>query len=118
LALTVALSGWDAPRQSSIDPVPRLQPSLPTDTTDGFASLAPSGQATVTTTGSAGYRFPIWTPDGRGRIQPALSLQYDGRRGDGQLGLGWMLTGLGAIERCARINALRGGPQPVAYEDD
>ena len=118
LALVAAFPGCGTPRQSSIDSVPRLQPSLPTDTTDGFASLAPSGQATVTTTGSAGFRFPIWTPDGRGRIQPALSLQYDGRRGDGLLGLGWILTGLGAIERCARINALPGGPQPVAYEDD
>ena len=68
----------------------------------------------VSTTGSAQYNIPIWAPPGPRGIQPNLSLFYDSRSPIGPLGIGWSITGLGAITRCNKTVAQDTTAAPVA----
>ena len=68
----------------------------------------------VAGSGSALYDVPIWAPPAVGPLQLKLSLSYSSRGSDGPLGVGWGISGLSAIARCARTWAQDGGnPQPV-----
>jgi RHS repeat-associated protein len=46
----------------------------------------------VSPEGSAISNIKLWVPRGRAGMQPALSFQYDSRRGNGLLGVGWSLN--------------------------
>lgn len=90
--------------------------------TAAFAA-APSGQAAmgrtagafnVSPTGAATYSIPIWMPKGPNGVQPNLSIAYDSNSGDGTMGPGWFLSGLGAISRCNKTWAQDGAPSAVA----
>lgn len=72
------------------------------------------GQFGVSGSGSAQYSIPIWAPPGPRGVQPRVSLVYDSRSGISSLGLGWSLTGLGAISRCNLTYAQDAAPAPVA----
>src|SRR5262249_36502506 len=50
--------------------------------------------------GSASYSIPIVVAPGRAGMQPALSINYSSRGGNGEMGMGWSLSGLSAIHRC------------------
>jgi RHS repeat-associated protein len=58
------------------------------------------GKFDVRPTGAAGYRIPIWTPDGPQGLQPDLALQYDSQVRFANAGIGWALTGISSVERC------------------
>jgi RHS repeat-associated protein len=72
------------------------------------------GQFVVSQTGSAHYSIPIWTPPGPRGVQPHLALTYDSQSGIDTLGIGWHLSGLGAITRCTKTYAQDTVPVPVA----
>jgi RHS repeat-associated protein len=71
--------------------------SAPAMITPGQYSVSPSGAFT--------YSVPIAVPPGTSGMVPALSLEYSTQSGDGLLGLGWTLSGLPSISRCARTLA-------------
>jgi hypothetical protein len=73
-----------------------------------------AGNFDVSSTGSAQYSIPIWTPPGPRGIQPNLALVYDSHSGIGPLGIGWQVTGLGAVTRCNKTYAQDTTPAPVA----
>ena len=50
-------------------------------------------------TGDSSYTLPIVTPPGANGVGPNLSLTYSSSGGDGMIGEGWSLQGLGSIER-------------------
>ena len=58
-------------------------------------------------TGAATYSFPIWTPPGRGGLQPSVSLSYNSQTVDsatkrtqaGIAGMGWSLSAKMGIQR-------------------
>jgi RHS repeat-associated protein len=66
------------------------------------------GAASVGATGSAQYVIPIWVPPGTAGMQPNLALTYDHRSTNTLLGIGWDLSGLSQISRCARTWAQDG----------
>ena len=92
-------------------------PLVPTDTSNGLAVGATAGGGDVSYDGAAQYRVPLWLPPGRAGIQPDLALAYNSRYGNGLLGVGWSLTGLPRITRCARTFAQDGGARAIGFVD-
>jgi RHS repeat-associated protein len=91
--------------QTALDKVAPLE-AAPHRPTDQVGKLP--GSFSVSQNGSASYAMPIEVPPGRGGMEPKLALQYDSSAGAGFVGLGWSLTGLPAVTRCAKIYAIDG----------
>jgi len=82
---------------------------LPSPTRMPAAAVgAMAGELHITLDGAAEYEVPIAVPPGRRGMQPALSLKYSSRQGNGALGVGWVITGVSEIRRC-RPTPLRDG---------
>jgi hypothetical protein len=58
------------------------------------------GSFRVTETGASEYRIPIQVPAGVAGLEPKLALVYNSQAANGQVGMGWGLSGLSAITRC------------------
>ena len=69
--------------------------------------------------GVASLNVPFPIPQGRGGMQPDLSVTYssDGNS-NGVLGLGWNLTGLSAITRCAATYAQDDFPGAINFDNN
>ncbi|MFE4925420.1 FG-GAP-like repeat-containing protein, partial [Streptomyces sp. NPDC056661] len=63
------------------------------------------GSVSVGDSGVAGYEIPLRVVAGRGDFQPRLSLRYSSQAGNGQVGVGFSLTGLSQVSRCPRTVA-------------
>jgi RHS repeat-associated protein len=75
------------------------------------------GQFSVSDDGAAHYDLPLWTPPGRGGLEPELSLSYHSRSGNGLAGVGWSLRGFTSrITPCPRTVAQDGVLDPVKYD--
>ncbi len=72
----------------------------PTGSIAGTFSISDSGQAQ--------YTVPLVLPPGRAGMSPFLSLAYNSAGGNGDVGLGWSLTGLPKIASCAETIAQDG----------
>lgn len=73
------------------------------------------GEFSVDATGTANYRIPIEVPPGVAGMQPDLALLYSSRAGNGQLGVGWSISGLSAVTRCPKTIAQEGSAGTVTY---
>ncbi len=74
------------------------------------------GQFQVSESGAATYTIPIQVPLGVGGMEPKLSLNYSSQSGNGLLGVGWSLGGLGGVSRCPRTIAQDGVRGGVNYD--
>ena len=84
-------------------------------TSDALAAMGrTAGNFAVSATGAAQYSIPLWTPSGPNGIQPSLAITYNSQSGIGPLGVGWSVSGLGAITRCNKTYAQDTTPAPVA----
>lgn len=100
----------------SYDPskVANPSPTVPA----GAARNAPiRGEVSVSDMGTAEYEIPFEVVAGRGGFQPSLSIRYTSNGGNGPLGVGFALTGLSQISRCARTVAEDGVALGVRLDD-
>ncbi|MCC7049395.1 MAG: hypothetical protein IT562_21985, partial [Alphaproteobacteria bacterium] len=66
--------------------------------------------------GAAAYSIPIAVPPGTGGMEPKLTLTYSSQAGNGDVGVGWSLSGLPVVSRCARTMAQDGVVGGVNYD--
>ncbi|MEO8018728.1 MAG: FG-GAP-like repeat-containing protein [Pseudomonadota bacterium] len=74
---------------------------------------ATPASADVSQNGAASYSIPIELPRGTAGLTPELSLAYSSSAGNGLVGVGWNLAGLGMIARCPKTLAQDGVVQGV-----
>ncbi len=72
----------------------------------------------VSSSGAFQFQVPIVVPVGRNGVQPSLSLSFSSASGNGPLGVGWNLSGLGAISRCGRTIATDGVKGGVLHDQN
>jgi RHS repeat-associated protein len=72
-----------------------------------------AGSFAVDAFGHANYSIPIWAPRGPNGLQPSIALTYNSSQGNGDVGVGWTLSGISAITRCNRTVAQDGYDMPV-----
>ena len=82
------------------------------------AQMVTPGQFQVTESGAASHTIPIQVPPGIGGMEPKLSLNYSSQSGNGLLGMGWNLGGLGGVGRCPRTPAQDGVRGGVNYDNN
>ena len=70
--------------------------------------------------GIASYSIKIDVPPGVGGMDPELSLDYSSSAGNGYMGMGWNIGGLGSISRCPQNKATDGKDHAfgVKYNDE
>ena len=73
------------------------------------------GDFSVSSGGSANYRIPIQIPPGVAGMEPRLNLIYDSQSDNGSLGVGWSLSGLSSISRCAKARVADGESSSVNF---
>ncbi|MFX1678909.1 Ig-like domain-containing protein [Mitsuaria sp. CC2] len=80
---------------------------VPPNLSGGITGTA-AGQASVSSKGSATYELPIALPPGTAGQVPSVTLHYDSQAKEGLSGLGWDVSGLSRITRCAATIATDG----------
>jgi YD repeat-containing protein len=98
---------WNVPTQA--------QSSLPVVT--GVRSGELAGSFAVSESGAAEYSLPISVLPGSNGMQPKLALTYSSRAGNSVLGLGWSLSGLSVVTRCATTKAQDGFIDGVDFDE-
>lgn len=74
-----------------------------------------AGAFEVNANGAATYTLPIKVPQGISGVEPKLALVYNSQKGNGLLGVGWSLSGLSSIRRCAGSIAIEGGRSGIDF---
>jgi hypothetical protein len=87
----------------------------PPNLVNAVAGAVP-GAAGVGSAGAASYSVPIKLPPGTARMAPTLGLGYNSQGGEGLLGLGWSISGLSSITRCAATIAVDGATGRVGLD--
>ncbi|EGR0711317.1 type IV secretion protein Rhs [Vibrio alginolyticus] len=68
--------------------------------------------------GEATYSIPITVSPGRAEHQPELSLDYKSDTPNGQMGMGWSLSGTSSIYRCGKNLHTDGQWGGINFDDD
>ena len=89
--------------------VDNIDRSLPVGQTEGSFSAA---------NGAASYSIPIKLPVGTAGLMPSLGLTYSSMGGNGQLGMGWSLTGLSSISRTGKNLYHDGEVKDISFTRD
>jgi RHS repeat-associated protein len=83
---------------------------VPTDVAVGTIG----GSFGVSSSGTASYTVPLWTPEGRNGMTPNLALSYSSAAGDSFVGQGWNLSGgMSMVNLCGTNTATDERPKPV-----
>lgn len=75
-----------------------------------------AGSFSVSEGGSAGYTVPIHTPPGVNNLVPKVAFTYGSSGSYGMMGIGWSVSGLGAITRCPNTQAQDGFRAGINYD--
>ncbi len=116
--IMVCLSGPVVAESGSGQPSPG-QASSPKNATQaqqgGSSANGHSAAYHVSANGAATYTLPIRVAPGTRKLQPGLSFAYSSQGANGQLGVGWGLSGLSQITRCGANYATDGFASGVTY---
>lgn len=82
------------------------------------AAVFTPGQFKVSETGAATYTIPIQAPPGTAGMEPKLALTYNSQAGNGPLGVGWSLSGLSVVHRCAKTITQDGTNRGISYDSE
>lgn len=74
------------------------------------------GQFAVADSGAATYQVALAVPPGIAGMQPRLAFAFNSQGGNGLLGQGWSLEGLGVVHRCPRTLAQDGVRGSVNFD--
>lgn len=80
------------------------------------ATMTIPGSFEVDQSGNATYSIPIVVPPGTAGLAPKLSLDYSSGDGTGLVGIGWSLSGLPVIARCARTVSQDGAHGAITFD--
>ncbi|TQV82933.1 RHS repeat-associated core domain-containing protein [Aliikangiella coralliicola] len=108
--ITMTLNG----AQTSWNIKSAVLPTLPPVSGSRFGYTP--AEFSVDATGSANYKVPLIVSPGVQGIQPLLSLNYTSQVSSGLLGIGWNLSGLSGISRCAATQAQDGFVDGVDFD--
>lgn len=89
---------------------------FPPESLNGQTSGRLDSSFEVTAEGAANVNIRLWVPRGRAGMEPSLSFQYDSRRGNGLLGVGWSLAFASAITRCRQDHFHDHRSAPVGFD--
>ena len=109
---SVNVDRYSIPSPMPVQPVP--VPAVPSGM-DTVGSI--EGQFRVNESGAASYTIPITLAAGTAGVAPQLSLAYNSQGGNGLVGKGWALTGLGVINRCRQTIAQDGKALPIDWSE-
>lgn len=85
----------------------------------GFAAVGfTNATADVSISGEATYSIPIAAPRGPNSLTPEIALAYGHRQQESIAGVGWGITGLSSIVRCAKSVAQNGVTDAVNLQVD
>lgn len=76
------------------------------------------GAFSVNEMGAAIYSIPLDLPPGINDMTPKVSINYSSQGGNGELGLGWSLSGFDSISRCPLTLEVDGDIDPVDYDNN
>ncbi len=76
---------------------------------------ATPGRFSVNANGAATYTIPIQVPPGINGMEPNLALSYNSKQDNGLFGVGWSLSGLSTIQRCAASLAIEGFREGIDF---
>jgi RHS repeat-associated protein len=93
-------------------------PTQATASIDTTALVGSTAAGFSVNQGTANYTIPITVPPGIADMQPKLSINYNSNVGNGQLGVGFSLSGLSAIHRCAKTIVTDGIKGGVNYNNN
>ena len=101
--------------QSSVTATPSTIEIAANATSPANGVGATAGTAEVTPNGTGRYSIPLTLPRGTAGLTPELALQYQNSTPNGLLGVGWGISGLSVITRCAETFAQDGITLGVQY---
>lgn len=87
---------------------------LPSYLVDATHPGMTAGQFRVNESGMPDYTIPLSVPAGVAGVQPEISINYSGGSQDLQAGIGWSVSGMSMVTRCAKTmvtDALNEAPQ-------
>ena len=109
-----------APGTPSTDPAAETPPltasPIITPHLDNADAGTLPGALAVSNSGTAIYSIGLAAPPGTNGMQPALSLSYSSDGSNSMLGLGWSLSGLSSIHRCAKTIANDGVAGRISFD--
>ena len=76
------------------------------------------GSSSVDRFGQAHYTIPMAVAPGVRGMQPNLALSYSSNTSNGNLGVGFGLSGTSSISRCPKSLRIDGSYEPVRFDDD
>jgi len=72
------------------------------------------GTPSVGADGAARYTIPLQVVPGRAGVEPSLALSFSSRAGNGELGVGWSVSGASQITPCGSAWRSDGAVRPFA----